>query len=229
MSKQTDEILRNTAIRHLALTITVLLLFASTSHGAIITAHVRVVNSTPGQFIALEQGATWLGYDPARYSWHDYPAILDQQPRFHIWQVTGDSNPRESFGKISFEVLTDGVVLLAVTNRWGGGGNPGGDWIPELTTEQEFLDDGWTEFASPMRIYHHGLGEVLSDFYFTVYRRDSFAGETFTYRTEKYHPPHLLTTQFTAPVPEPATIAVWSLIGLCGVGYGVRRRMKKAA
>ncbi len=31
------------------------------------------------------------------------------------------------------------------------------------------------------------------------------------------------------PVPEPATIAVWSLIGLCGVGYGVRRRMKKTA
>ena len=31
------------------------------------------------------------------------------------------------------------------------------------------------------------------------------------------------------PVPEPATIAVWSLIGLCGVGYGVRRRMKQAA
>ena len=31
------------------------------------------------------------------------------------------------------------------------------------------------------------------------------------------------------PVPEPATIAVWSILGLCGVGYGVRRKMKKTA
>ena len=32
----------------------------------------------------------------------------------------------------------------------------------------------------------------------------------------------------TNAVPEPATIAVWSLIGICGVGYGVRRKVKKA-
>ena len=30
-------------------------------------------------------------------------------------------------------------------------------------------------------------------------------------------------------VPEPATLAVWSIVGLCGVGFGIRRRMKKAA
>ena len=33
----------------------------------------------------------------------------------------------------------------------------------------------------------------------------------------------------TQSVPEPATVTVWSLLGLCGVGYGVRRRTKKAA
>lgn len=31
------------------------------------------------------------------------------------------------------------------------------------------------------------------------------------------------------PVPEPATIAVWSVLGLCGIGYGVRRKMRRAA
>ena len=30
------------------------------------------------------------------------------------------------------------------------------------------------------------------------------------------------------PVPEPATIAVWSILGLSGIGYGVRRKVKKA-
>lgn len=30
-------------------------------------------------------------------------------------------------------------------------------------------------------------------------------------------------------VPEPATLALWSVLGLCGVGYGLRRRGKKAA
>lgn len=32
----------------------------------------------------------------------------------------------------------------------------------------------------------------------------------------------------SSPVPEPATIAVWSLVGVFGVGCGVRRKMKKA-
>ena len=33
----------------------------------------------------------------------------------------------------------------------------------------------------------------------------------------------------TNPVPEPATIAVWSILGLCGVGYGLRRRKRKTS
>ena len=33
---------------------------------------------------------------------------------------------------------------------------------------------------------------------------------------------------YNSPVPEPATIAVWSVLGLCGVGYGVRRKMRRA-
>ena len=31
------------------------------------------------------------------------------------------------------------------------------------------------------------------------------------------------------PVPEPATIAVWSVLGLCGIGYGARRNIRRAA
>ena len=32
-----------------------------------------------------------------------------------------------------------------------------------------------------------------------------------------------------SPIPEPATIAVWSILGLCGVGYGLRRKMRKTS
>lgn len=41
----------------------------------------------------------------------------------------------------------------------------------------------------------------------------------------------LSTDQFlnANPVPEPATIAVWSIVGLCGVGYGLRRKMRKTS
>ena len=31
------------------------------------------------------------------------------------------------------------------------------------------------------------------------------------------------------PVPEPATVAVWSVLGLCGVGYGLRRKKRKTS
>ena len=127
-------------------------------------------------------------------------------PRCHpsiVWQVAGDpdasTDPRPSYGIVSFEVLSDGPVLLAVTNRWGGGGNSGGGWIPELTTEQEFLDDGWVELTGPLAIYNNDI-EAVSDTYFTVYRRESSAGESFTYRTEKYHPPHLLVSPVTTPI-----------------------------
>lgn len=60
-----------------------------------------------------------------------------------------------------------------------------------------------------------------------MYRRDSFAGEHFTYRTEKYRPPFLLTTQFTEPVPEPSTYANLALLfAIGGIGYVVRRRKR---
>lgn len=33
-------------------------------------------------------------------------------------------------------------------------------------------------------------------------------------------------TSAPAPVPEPSTLAIWSLLGLCGIGFGWRRRRK---
>ena len=39
-----------------------------------------------------------------------------------------------------------------------------------------------------------------------------------------YHWAYVLTA-----VPEPSTIAVWSVLGLCGVGYGLRRKKRKTS
>ena len=164
-----------------------------------------------------------------RYTWHEFPEIIEQQP-LHFWQHFGlGGGPSASYGIITFEVLTDGPVLLAVTDRWGGGGNASGDvdWIPQLTTYDEFIQQGWTEYASPMLIYNHQL-DIVGENYFTVFRRDSVAGERFTLRTEKYWPPLPLTTQFNEVIPEPSTFIIWSLLGALTITIGWWRRRRAA-
>lgn len=164
-----------------------------TACAQLITAHVEVVGSL-GEFVPLELGTPYDSLN-TRHSWGELPETLIQEPQLHSWQMASGSG-NVAGGIISFDVLTDGPALLAVTTRWGGGGNSSGDWIPELTTEAEFLADGWVEYASPMLVYTNGFDGATHQF--TTYRRDSLAGESFTYRTEKYVPPLPLTTQFTA-------------------------------
>jgi hypothetical protein len=53
----------------------------------------------------------------------------------------------------------------------------------------------------------------------------TFSGNGFT-ETVVYN---LGATNGSSLVPEPTTIAMWSLLGLCGVGYGLRRKNKKTS
>ena len=181
-------------------------------NGWVITAHTEVVNSTPGLFVPLAVTSYQVDYNH-RWTWYEWPDVLNQDPQLDVWQVDGLASPGQTqpgpdpsptYGIISFNVLTTGPVLLAVTNRWGGGGNSSGNWIPELTTKESFLADGWVEYAGAIDVWDEALGIPTSSwdspFYYTVYKRDSQAGEQFTYRTEKYNPPALLTTQ-TEPAP----------------------------
>ncbi len=51
-------------------------------------------------------------------------------------------------------------------------------------------------------------------------------------RNYEYNPPDAKVFEiqlYSNAVPEPATIAVWSILGLCGVGYGLRRKMRRAS
>ena len=87
-------------------------------------------------------------------------------------------------GKTTFKVVRDGVVLMACTDRWGKGGNSSGNWKPELTTRAELERQGWSEVAI--------LPLTDKKMVWIVFKRACKAGETFTYRTEKYNPPLLI-------------------------------------
>jgi hypothetical protein len=103
------------------------------------TADVRV-DFPSGEFVPLEIGTPIALWD-TRNTWGSFPALLSEQP-YNFFQVGVESGLVFS-GKVTFEVLTDGAVLLATSNLWGGGGNssggPPGGWIPELISYDDFI------------------------------------------------------------------------------------------
>ena len=211
-----------------ALAVFVVLVGVAQSHGAIVTAHVEVTDFTGTySFVPLELGESLSTIHGDRAVWYEFPAALTQQP-FHIFQgAVGEGNVDR--GIVSFAVLTDGPVLMACTKRWASGGSAGDDWTPELTSKAELLSQGWVEFAEPMLTIWPATG-AIRDEEFVVFKRDSVAGEAFRYRTEKYIPPHLLTTQYVEDqiIPEPASLLIWSLLGGLGFGAGWWSRRKAA-
>ena len=184
----------------------------------IITADVDVL-SPGGQYAPLEVGTLWNNW--FQYYWYDVPAFAEEQD-FLLWEAQLTGFPSVADGITTFEVLTDGPVLMACTTRWGGGGNSSGDWIPELTTQEELEEQGWVEFATGLTVAHVGYPYPEGSFEYIVFRRDSVAGETFTYRTEKYVAPLIIRSQTV--VPEPSTLAtLGGLLGMALIGYGWRR------
>ncbi len=185
---------------------------------AVITADVAV--EFPGGQYAPLQADEFLDTNWHKYYWYDMPAFVDEG-NFLFWQLELTGFPNSADGITTFEVLSDGPVLMAVTTRWGGGGNSSGDWIPELTTREELEQQGWVEFATGLTDSSDDFAESYLDY--IVFRRDSLAGEVFTYRTEKYRPPTLIRSEVTA-VPEPSTI-ILLLTGALGLlVYRIRRR-----
>jgi hypothetical protein len=197
----------------------VVLVVAMTGQGraGIITADVAVL-SPGGHYAPLEAGEL-VFKDYSRYSWHEMPTFAEEDS-FLFWQIEKTGFPSVADGITTFEVLNNGPVLLACTTRWGGGGNDSGGWIPELTTREQLEDQGWVEFATGLADIKNG---TTVNRQYIVFRRDSVAGEVFTYRTEKYRAPLIIRSE--AVIPEPSTLAIWSLLGLTGAGVaGWRRR-----
>jgi len=167
-----------------------------------------------GQYAPLEVDE--LVSDWNRYYWYDLPVFAEEQD-FHFWQYQHTGYPTWVDGIATFEVVTNGPVLMAVTTRWGGGGDSGGDWEEELTTRDQLEAQGWVEFATGL--HDAELGGPAPYIEYIVFRRDSVAGETFTYRTEKYRPPTIILR-----IPEPTTVTLAALGLLVVLGWGWRRR-----
>ena len=88
-----------------------------------------------------------------------------------------------SNGVAIFRVETDGLVLMAVSSRWGGGGNRSGGWYEECKSKQDLLKDNWQEVAAT-------LPSTMGDWLLFV--RNCRKGESFKIRTEKYMAPTIL-------------------------------------
>ena len=186
----------------------------------ILTADVAV-HSPGGQYAPLEVDKFVTNLD--RYHWYDVPEFAEEQD-FLFWQVQEAGtvgNPAVADGITTFEVLTDGPVLMACTTRWGGGGNESGGWSPELTTREELETQGWSEFAT-------GLSDARDDcpppsHEYIVFRRDCMAGEVFTYRTEKYRAPLIIRSETVIPEPSTLVLLFMGAIGLLAYAWRKRR------
>ncbi len=103
----------------------------------------------------------------------DVPAWL-QERTFHF--------KGKQAGYTQFTVEGNGIVLMAVSPRYKGGGNAGGNWKPDCISRDELLGNGWHE-AGTLPI--HSLD-------FPLYWRNCKKGETFKIRTEKYLAPVII-------------------------------------
>lgn len=92
------------------------------------------------------------------------------------------SNAHSPF--LRFKVLTNGLVYMACTSRWGSTADP--VMRRELKTEKDLQAEGWARVRRGTILTGDSAGEFL------VFSRMCNAGESFTYRTEKYAAPILL-------------------------------------
>ena len=132
-----------------------------------------------GDFADLTEGARLT--KSASQAWTRIPPYLKNMVFF---QSNNNS------GHIPFSVERSGIVLLAVTSRWGGGGRASGEWTKTLTSRAKFLADGWREVGRLERTPAEPHDWLL-------FWRDCKAGESFDLRTEKYQAPILILPKGT--------------------------------
>lgn len=117
-----------------------------------------------------------------RYRWTEIPAAF-REKEFFFTQFDFRHQ-----GVTEFDIRSDGKVYLAVTSRWGKGGNSSGGWRGELISKEEFLAEGWKEVAK----IGEARGDASHGYRWTIYERECQKGEQFRLRTEKYCAPILL-------------------------------------
>lgn len=86
--------------------------------------------------------------------------------------------------RTEFEIVKDGWVYMAVTER-SRNGKPGGD-LPDLTPWSKIQSDGW--------LMQRRLGALVgADLNWVLFQRLCKEGEKFSYRTERYSAPMIIT------------------------------------
>ncbi|MDB6117201.1 MAG: hypothetical protein JWO08_982, partial [Verrucomicrobiaceae bacterium] len=146
------------------------------------------VVETPGTaFMPLIAGQSIYG-DTREHAWESIPSLFGA----HMFS----QQAREKSPVLDLRVLSDGVIYMACTTRWGAGGS-GGEWKNELITRPQLEAQGWREVDAG-----GGLKSNEKDHQWVVFSRASKAGELFQYRTEKYLSPIVIIDDATCGLPD---------------------------
>jgi hypothetical protein len=122
----------------------------------------------------LKSGADCYG-DTSKYHWSSIPAGLDGVR----W-----TKHESKASTLQFTVKEPGLVFMAVTTRFGGGGEAG-DWQKALINAEGLEKEGWHRLTQFDGLRNTDVGWI-------VYYKECGAGESHSYRTEKYVAPILL-------------------------------------
>lgn len=116
-----------------------------------------------------------------KQGWQRVPAALQRKPAI-IYMSTGRDN-----GVADFEVVKDGIVLLACSYNYQG--NSQGDWQETRWTKEQFMENGWTLISSEELdgVLVGGTGQEH-----TVFMKQVRTGEKYRLRCNKYEPPHVI-------------------------------------
>ncbi|MDB6140198.1 MAG: serine/threonine protein kinase [Verrucomicrobiaceae bacterium] len=134
----------------------------------------------------LRPGAKLYG-DNREHVWTDIPPLFSG----HLfYQAARMQEPT-----LRLKVLSEGLVYMACTSRWGGGGS-GGEWQNGLTTHDKLEADGWhaVDAAREMK-------STESDHTWLMFSRACKTGEAFLYHTEKYLSPIIITDSLAGRLP----------------------------
>lgn len=170
--------------------------------------------SGDGIWLPLESGLKIFG-PTDRYVWSAEDFSVDRD--MYYWQpYPGPGWPGVDYGRTSFSVHSDGMVYMATTNRFLNSGNSSGNWIPEVSFQEDLEAQGWSLVGGlrdrDVLLESDGTPWLL-------FERYSTAGESFTIRTEKYNPPILMSTERLSPLtsfvinPEESSISIEGTLG----------------